>query len=226
MFLGSIVNAVSVILGSFIGLIFRRSLPQRVRNIIFDGLGLCTIGISLSMILNMKNILVVIFSILLGGISGEFLKIQEFFDNLGDNLKKLFHLKEDTFTEGFVSSFLIFCVGTMTIMGCFEEGLKNDHTLLFTKSILDGFCSIGLASTYGVGVLFSFLPLLIFQSILTILAGWISPFFTSYILDQLIATGGILILGIGINLLRLKQLKLSNFLPSLVFVVILSIFFK
>ncbi|MGC8765407.1 MAG: DUF554 domain-containing protein [Brevinematia bacterium] len=225
MLIGTIANAVAVILGSSIGLIFKRALPERIKTIIFDGLGIATLAISVSMILKIENILVVIFSILLGGVSGEALKIQEFFDGLGDRLKSLINSKNKDFTEGFVSAFLIFCVGAMTIMGCFDEGIRNNHTLLFTKSILDGFCSIALASTLGSGVLFSALPLFIFQAILTFLAKWLEPFFNTYIINQIVGTGGLLVLAIGINLLQLKKIKVSNLLPSIVFVIILSFIF-
>ncbi len=226
MFLGSIVNALAVVIGGTFGLLFRKTLPEKIKTIIFDGLGLCTIAISIGMILKVGNILVVIFSVLLGGLTGEILKIQEFFDNLGDRLKKLVRSKNDSFTEGFVSAFLIFCVGAMTIMGCFDEGIRNDHTLLFTKSILDGFCSIALASTLGSGVVFSAIPLFIFQAALTFFSRWVEPFFSNYMINQIIGTGGILVLGIGINLLNLKRIKISNLLPALIYVLILSFFFK
>ncbi len=226
MLLGSIVNALAVVIGGTFGLLFRKTLPEKIKTIIFDGLGLCTIAISIGMILKVGNILVVIFSVLLGGLTGEILKIQEFFDNLGDRLKKLVRSKNDSFTEGFVSAFLIFCVGAMTIMGCFDEGIRNDHTLLFTKSILDGFCSIALASTLGSGVVFSAIPLFIFQAALTFFSRWVEPFFSNYMINQIIGTGGILVLGIGINLLNLKRIKISNLLPALIYVLILSFFFK
>jgi len=226
MFTGSILNAITVIVGSSIGLLFKKAFPENIKNIIFDGLGISTIAISMGMILKVENMVVVIFSILLGGITGEILKIQEFFDSLGDNLKKLVGSKNQNFTEGFVSAFLIFCVGTMTIMGCFNEGIRGDHTLLFTKSILDGFCSIALSATLGSGVLFSAIPLFLFQALLTILAKWIEPFFGNYLINQITATGGILVLSIGLNLLQLKKIKVSNLLPSLVYIVILSKFFK
>ncbi len=226
MFLGSVVNALAVIVGGTFGLIFKKAIPDKIKNIIFDGLGLCTIALSIGMILKVENILTVIFSILLGGLTGESLKIQEFFDGLGEKLKKLIKSKNESFTEGFVSAFLIFCVGAMTIMGCFDEGIRNNHTLLFTKSILDGFCSIALASTMGSGVVFSAIPLFIFQASLTFLARWIEPLFNTYIINQIIGTGGILVLAIGINLLNLKKIKVSNLLPGLFYIIILSIFFK
>jgi len=224
--MGSIVNAVAVIIGSLIGLFFKKSFPESIKNIIFQGLGLCTLAIGINMVFKVENILIVIFSILLGAISGEILKIQEFFDGLGDYVKNALRSRNQDFTEGFVSAFLIFCVGVMTIMGSFDSGIRNDHTLLYTKSILDGFCSIALASTLGSGVLFSSIPLFLFQASLTFFAKWIEPFFGNFVISQITATGGILVLAIGINLLQIKKIKVSSLLPSLVFVVILSIIFK
>ena len=222
MFLGSIVNAIAVMIGSLIGILLKKNFPENIREIIFHGLGLCTLAIGITMVMKVENILVVIGSVLIGGIVGEILRIQEFFDSLGDRLKNKLKSKNESFTEGFVSAFLIFCVGAMTIMGAFEEGVRNDHTLLFTKSMLDGFCSIALGATLGSGVFFSAFLLLIFQGSLTLLAGWAQPFFTETVIRQITGTGGILVLAIGINLLQIKKIKVSNLLPALVFVVLIT----
>ncbi len=225
MIIGTITNSIAVIIGSLVGLIFKKAIPDRITTIIFQGLGLCTIAISIGMILKVENILVIIFAVLLGAITGEILKIQEFFDSLGDKLKKIVGSKNESFTEGFVTAFLIFCIGAMTIMGCFDEGIRRNSTLLFTKSILDGFCSVALASTLGSGVLFSSIPLFIFQALLTIFARFIEPFLSSLIINQITATGGILVFAIGLNLLSIKKIKISNFLPSLLYIVIFHIIF-
>lgn len=225
MLIGTFANVLTVIVGSSIGIIFKKSIPERITKIIFDGLGLCTIAISLTMILKAENMVLIVFSILLGALTGEILKIQEFFDSLGDKLKNLLKSKNENFTEGFVGAFLIFCVGAMTITGCFDEGVRKNSTILLTKAILDGFCSIALASTLGSGVLFSAIPLFIFQASLTLLSRWIEPFLSTVVINQIIATGGILVLAIGLNLLQLKRIKVSNLLPALIFVVILSFIF-
>ncbi|MCX7820431.1 MAG: DUF554 domain-containing protein [Brevinematales bacterium] len=226
MLIGTIANVVTVIVGSSIGILFKKSIPERITKIIFDGLGLCTIAISIGMILKAENMIVIVFSILLGALTGEILKVQEFFDSLASKLKKLIKSKDENFTEGFVGAFLIFCIGAMTITGCFDEGVRGNSTILLTKAILDGFCSIALASTLGSGVLFSSIPLFIFQAALTLLSKWIEPMLSSVIINQIIATGGILVLAIGVNLLNIKKIKVSTLLPSIIYVIILSIFVK
>ncbi len=225
MFVGTIVNVLTILVGSIIGIIFKKSIPERITKIIFDSLGLCTIVISLGMILKAENMILIIFSILLGALTGEILKIQEFFDSLGEKLKNFIKSKDESFTEGFVGAFLIFCIGAMTITGCFDEGIRGNSTILITKAILDGFCSIALASTLGIGVAFSIIPLFIFQVSLTLLSRWIEPLLNSFIINQVIATGGILVLAIGFNLLNIKKIKVSNLLPALVYIIILSIIF-
>ena len=224
MFLGTIVNVLAVALGSLIGLFFRKNFPESLRKILFQGLGLCTLAVGITMILKVENLITVIFSVVLGGITGELLKLQECFDGFGNWLKKRLKSDNEKFTEGLVSAFLIFCVGAMTIMGAMDEGLRGNHTLLFTKSMLDGFTSIALAATFGSGVFFSTIPLLVYQGALTLFASWAQGFFTEAIVHQLTSVGGVLVLGIGINLLEIQKIKVTNLLPSLVFIVILTNF--
>lgn len=221
--IGTIVNTVAVILGSLLGLLLHKNLPKKIKAIVFQGIGLCTLVIGMQMALKVENLLVLIFSILIGGVVGETIKLDLRFESLSDFLKNKIKSKNEKFTEGLITSFLIFCIGSMTIIGAINEGIKGDRTLLFTKSILDGFTSIALASTYGVGVLFSAIPLFIFQSTLTMLAVQFQNFFSPIIINQLTATGGILILGIGINLLDIKKIKVTNLLPALVTIILLTL---
>ncbi len=225
--LGTIVNAGTVVLGSIIGYILKKRYPQKVREIVFQAIGLVTVVIGLKMSLEVKNLLTLIFSLLLGGILGELIRFEDGVNNLVSKIQKKFKSESSgMFTEGLITAFLIFCMGSMTIVGALNEGLNNDHTLLFTKSILDGFTSIALASTYGIGVLFSVIPLIIYQGGITIAAVLMKDLFTTYIIAQLTATGGVIILGLGINLLKLREIKVLNLLPSLVFIVVFSIFIK
>lgn len=175
------------------------------------------------MALKVENFLVLIFSVLIGGIIGEVVKLDIFFENLSNLLKTKIKSDNTNFTEGLVTAFLIFCIGSMTIIGAINEGLKADRSLLFTKSILDGFTSIALASTYGIGVLFSSIPLFIYQSSLTLLAVQFQDLFSNIIINQLTATGGVLILGIGFNLLEIKKIRVTNLLPALLVVIILTL---
>ena len=223
--LGTLINVGTVVVGSCIGLFVKEKLPEKYKKIIFQGIGLFTIALGLSMVLPIPNPLIIIFSILIGGIIGVFLKVEERLDNLSTAIKNKLKLKDSQFNEGLITAFLIFCIGSMTILGAINEGIKGDNSLLITKSVLDGFTSIALSSTFGIGVLFSTIPMLIFQGGLTILASFFGNFFTESLIQYLACTGGILIVGIGINLLELKKISVLNLLPSLVVVVILFLLF-
>jgi hypothetical protein len=178
------------------------------------------------MVLKFENILIIIFSAVIGGILGEFSRLQDRLDRLGDYFKKRINSTNDSFTEGLVGSFLIFCIGSMTIMGSLQEGINGDHTLLFTKSILDGFASIALAAAFGSGVFFSSFALLIYQCLLTYLAKLLGGLLKPFVINEMISMGGLLIIGIGLNLLNIKKIRTTNLLPSLVIVVILAMIIR
>lgn len=223
---GSIVNAATVIVGSIVGMLIRRSLPERIKGIIFQAVGLATLVLAMQMSLQEGgDFLILIFSLILGGILGEVLKLDVRLDAFGDALKSRIKIKNERFTEGLVTAFLIFCVGSMTFVGALNEGLSGDRTLIFSKAILDGFTSIVLASVYGVGVLFSALPLFVVQAGLTLLASQFQMLFPEALIVQLTAVGGVLILGIGLGLLEIKQIKTVNMLPSLLVVTLLTFVF-
>lgn len=224
--IGTFVNAGTVIIGSLIGILLRKHFPLKIKQIVFQAIGLSTLVIGIKMSLEVRNILILIFSMLLGGITGEFLGLDRGLERLTDRIKKKFKSSGEHFGEGLVTAFLIFCVGSMTIVGALDEGLRADHTVLLTKSVLDGFTSIALASTYGAGVLFSFLPLLVFQGGITLLAFISKDFFTPVMISQMTAVGGAMILGLGINLLEIKKIRIINLLPALVYVVILTRIFQ
>lgn len=175
------------------------------------------------MAFQVQNILLLIFSILIGGALGEWWKLHDRFIELGDSIKKRIRIGNEKFTEGLITAFLLFCVGSLTIVGALEEGLNNDPSLIYTKSMLDGFSSMVLASAYGVGVLFAALPLLLFQSAITLSAGWLQPYLSDLVIDQMSATGGVIILGLGLNLLEIKALRITNMLPAIIIVVLLTL---
>lgn len=223
--IGTIVNAGAIILGSTIGILIHARLPQKISTIVFQGIGLFTLSLGISMAIKTNNFLIMIFSIVLGSIIGEILNIEALIDNLSHRLKRLVKSEDDRFTEGLLTSFLLFCMGSMTILGAIEEGLGNPPNLLLAKSLLDGFSSIALAASLGVGVAFSVVPLLLYQGGLTLFAGYLQNFFSTPIITELSATGGLLLIGLGISLLEIKKLKIINMLPSLIIVVILSYYF-
>ncbi|MFI3271754.1 MAG: DUF554 domain-containing protein [Pseudomonadota bacterium] len=223
--LGSLINAAAIILGGGVGMILGSRLPDRIRHIVFQGLGLCTMVIGLKMALTMNNALVVIFSIAGGGIIGEIVGIENGLMRMADALKKRIRTGNPRFTEGFVSTAVMFCVGSMAILGPFDEGLRGDTTILMTKSILDGLFSVGFAAAMGLGVLFSSVPVFIYQGVLTIFAGFLQPYLSPAIMTELTATGGILIVGIGINIMEIKKIPLANMLPALPLAIVLAHFF-
>ncbi|MFW5489118.1 MAG: DUF554 domain-containing protein [Desulfovibrio sp.] len=221
---GSLVNVCAIIAGSVVGLFLGARFPERIRNIVFQALGLCTFALGMKMALVFQRPLIVIFSIVLGGIIGAFFHLEEFLATLGDRLKARIKNKNAMFTEGLITATLLFCIGSMAILGAFDEGLRGDPTILLTKSLLDGFASIVLAATYGIGVLFSIIPVFIYQYGLTLFASMFQDVFSPALINELTAVGGVLILGISLNLLKLTYIRLGDMLPALLMVVILGLF--
>lgn len=220
--LGTIVNIITVLLGSALGMLFNKKLPERYIKIVFQGIGLFTMFLGVSMALAVNNVLVMIFSLVIGGLTGEFLRLESRMDNLAGKLKTVIKSKNERFAEGFVTAFLLFCMGSMTVLGAIQEGLGKYPELLLAKSVLDGFAAMALSSALGVGVAFSVIPLLLYQGGITLLTYWLGDMFSENIVTQLSAVGGVLLIGLGINILEIKKLKILNLLPALIFVVLLA----
>jgi uncharacterized membrane protein YqgA involved in biofilm formation len=223
--LGTLLNASTVIIGSLIGLIIRSKLPKRITKTAFQGVGLFTIILGIMMAIKTTNLLIMIFSIVIGSIIGELIDIDKWINNFGEWLKNKFKTKNQKFSEGLVTAFLLYCMGSMTILGAIEEGLGGVPNLLVAKSILDGFSSIVLAATLGFGVIFSSIPLLIYQGGLTLLASNIQNSLTDIIVNEITAVGGIILLGLGISLLEIKKIKVINMIPSMILAGILTYLF-
>jgi uncharacterized membrane protein YqgA involved in biofilm formation len=219
---GTAINVLTVITGSIVGLILHTRLPQKLSAIIFQVIGLFTLFLGVSMALKTANFLIMIFSLFLGVILGQWLNIEAGLNCLSERLKIRLKSKNDKFAEGLITAFLLFCMGSMTILGAFEEGLGGKPNLLLAKSLLDGFSSIALSAAMGVGVLFAVVPLLLYQGGLTLLAGLLKGFLTEPVINEMTAVGGILLIGLGLNILEIKQLKISNMLPALLVAVILA----
>ena len=220
---GSAINAGAIALGGCIGMMLGNRLPERVRLIVFQSLGLCTMAIGLRMTLKTSNPLYMVFSILLGVIIGEMLRLEDRIAAGGDRLKSALHSGNARFTEGFVAATLLFCIGSMAILGPLQEGLGGDLTIILTKTTLDFFAAIALGAAYGSGVMFSALPLFLYQGSITLFAEVIRPYLSEILRAEMEAVGGIMILAIGINLLDIKKIRLSNLLPALLVVVILCL---
>jgi hypothetical protein len=218
--IGTLLNTAAVIVGASIGVLLKKSMPERVTQIYFQAVGLFTIAIGVSMVWDLKHILIVVGSLAIGSLIGEWLNLEAGADKLSNYLKTKLKTGNEKFSEGLITAFLLFCIGSMTILGTIQEGTGVSSDLLFTKSLMDFFSSIILASAFGVGVIVSAIPLFLFQGALTLLAMGISQFFTPEIIHGLTNIGGILLIGLGINILEIKKLRIMNMVPSLLIVVI------
>ena len=216
---GTIINTLTVILGGTLGTLLGQRLPERLRETVLHGLGLVTIVIGLRMAMDTQNILVVLGSILLGALLGEWCRIEDRFNALGELIRRRVNVNRGQwvkeFTTGFVTSSLVFCVGPMTILGSIEDGLTGNYQLLAIKSLLDGFAALAFSASLGIGVLFSAVTVLVYQGSLTMLAGLLRPLLTGEMIAEMTATGGVLIVGIGFLLLNLARIRVANFLPAL-----------
>ena len=219
--IGTLVNTAAVIVGGTIGLLFRKTMPERITTIYFQAVGLFTLAIGISMAVKMDHILIVVGSLAIGSLLGEWMNLETGAELLGETLKKRFRLGNDKFSEGLITAFLMFCIGSMTILGTIQEGTGGSSDLLFTKSLMDFFSGMLLASAFGFGVLVSAVPLFFFQGLLTLIAMYASSFFTPAIIQGLTSIGGILLIGLAINILEIKKLRIMNMLPALVVVVLL-----
>ncbi|NQT76074.1 MAG: DUF554 domain-containing protein [Bacteroidetes bacterium] len=220
--MGTLINVAAVIIGSLIGLLINRKLPAKIITIIFQVMGLFTLFLGISMSLKTEHYLVVIGSLVIGAVIGEFIDLDKYMKRWSEKLKKKLRMGNDKFSDGMITAFLLYCMGAMTIMGAIEEGVEGSYDILLMKSLMDGVSSIALASGMGIGVMFSSIPLLLYQGGLTLFSSFIGERLTDVIINDLSAVGGILLIGLGINILEIKQLKILNMIPALLVVVILS----
>ncbi len=212
---GTLVNALAIITGALAGVILGRLIPERFNEIAMQGIGLAVLLIGLQMALQSQQVLLLIFSLVLGGIIGELLRIEERLLSLGIMIERSLGGGQSKIARAFVYTTLLYCVGAMAITGSLESGLMGRHQILYAKSALDGIASIVFGSTMGIGVAFSALPVLVYQGSIVLLARWASLFLSDTIIVELSAVGGLLIVGIGLNLLQIKSLKIGNLLPAL-----------
>ena len=213
--LGTIVNTISIIIGSLIGLLFKGRLPEKYSQTIMHGIGLAVILIGIKTALQADAILIVIISLAIGSFVGEFLRIEDRLEQIGRWIGKRLAKDSEGISKGFVSASLLYCVGAMAIIGSMESGLTGNHQTLFAKSILDGIGSVLFASTLGVGVIFSAVSVFCYQGLLTLTASSIKPFLLPEVVSQMSAVGGLLIFAIGIGLLEIKKIKIGNMLPAI-----------
>jgi uncharacterized membrane protein YqgA involved in biofilm formation len=213
--IGTLVNVVAILVGGSLGLLFRTKIPKRMFSIVFQAIGIFTLYLGVSMALKANELLLMVFSLVLGALLGEFLRLEERVENVSKLLKRKIGSTDDHFSSAFITSFMLFCLGAMTILGSMEEGMGNEPTLLLTKSMMDGFASVALAAAMGVGVLFSVIPLLIYQGGLTLLASLFGGLIPEAIINEIAGVGGVLIIGLGLSILEIKKVKVLNMLPAL-----------
>jgi len=223
---GTLVNVGAILIGGIIGVVLRSRLPEKVIRIVFQALGLFTLFIGFLLATKTTQFLIMIFSLVGGSIIGELIDIEQYLNRFSEYLKTKVKSKNERFSEGMVTAFLMYCMGSMTILGAFEEGLGGFPNLLIAKSLLDGFSSIALAAGLGIGVLFSVVPLLVYQGGLTLVAIFIGNLFPQFVIDELSAVGGLLLIGMGINILEIKKIRVVNMLPALVFAIVIAFIYS
>ncbi|MEE1024816.1 MAG: DUF554 domain-containing protein [Acutalibacteraceae bacterium] len=215
--IGVIVNTITVIIGSIIGMLGGKLVPERVNKAVMVAIGLCTVYIGVDGALAGSNTLILIISLVLGTIVGTLIDIDKGINWLGDTMGKRFKSQKGNFAEGFVTASLVFCIGSMTIVGSLKAGIEGDNSMIFTKSLLDLISSSMLASALGVGVLVSAVFVLVFQGALVLLAGLLEPILNDFAVSELICVGSVMIIGLGLNLIGVTKIKVANMLPALIF---------
>lgn len=220
--LGTIVNGIAIVIGTFLGK-FLTKIPDKIKKTVMQAIGLSVVVLGIQMALQSEQFLIVIFSLVIGGIIGEYWDLDHKLNALGQWLEKKLGASgqgQGSIAKGFVTATLIFVIGAMGILGALDSGLRGDHRVLYTKSLLDGFTSLILTSTLGIGVLFSAIPVVIYQGGIALFAVQIEKWIPDALLDafivELTATGGIMILAIGLNLLEIIHIRVANFLPGII----------
>ena len=233
--LGTLINVGAIIAGSALGILFGSRLSENLKKTVIAGMGLFTTAVGLQMFLKTENALVVLGALILGAILGEWAGLEDGLQVLGTWLEKRFSGSSDGnsshFVRGFLTASVLFCTGPMGVLGSISDGLKGDYLTLSIKSVLDGITSIAFASTLGLGVAFSALPVLAYQGLISLLAAKLNSIMSTNMMNEMTATGGVLLMGIGISsLLEIKKIRVGNFLPALVLapviVFLLSLFVK
>ena len=222
MLLGTAANVTAIVLGTLLGLLLKQRLPKRITKLSTQGLGLVTALIGVQMMVSTQNVLIVLVSIVAGGVMGELIHIEDRLNAFGVRIEKRFKRQRGTFAKAFVTSSLLYCIGPIAIIGALQDGLRGDYSILLTKSGLDGIASIAFASTLGIGVLFSALPVLAYQGSITTAASFLEPYLTTTIVNEMTATGGLLILGIALNILQVTKIRVGNMLPAILVAAILA----
>jgi hypothetical protein len=223
---GTIVNAVAIIAGTGIGLLLQRGIPERYKTTVMQGIAMAVALIGIQMAQKTENILIVIGSLAIGAVLGEWWDVDKRLSNLGKWIEQKCNAETGKISRGFVTCSLIYCVGAMAIVGAIQDGMTGNAEILYAKAMLDGVSAIIFASTLGVGVALSAIAVVVYQGIITVLASHIGMFITNGVIVELTATGGLLIVGIAISMLEIKLIKVANLLPSIFVSIVISLMLK
>lgn len=222
---GTIVNSLAIMTGGILGLLVGKNLSENLKDTLQKAVNLGVILVGVQMAIKSQNILIVLMSLVLGGLIGEAINIEKLLHKLASNVENLFPANaQGTFAKGFVTTTLIYCVGAMAIIGSLESGISGTYSTLYAKSILDGISSIVFASTLGIGVVFSSVSVFIYQGLITLFASFIKVYLTQKAITEMTATGGLLILSIAFRMLNIVEIRVGNLLPALVLAVVFSSF--
>jgi uncharacterized membrane protein YqgA involved in biofilm formation len=223
--IATIINALTVIIGSLIGYLLRRGLSEDMKKVVFTSAGVITVALGIQSALESQDFILMLFALILGGILGTWLRLEDNMENLGQKLHQFAPGVEGVgFGRAFLEASMIFCVGALTILGSIDAGMHGNYDKLLLKSVLDGFMAIVLTSSLGPGVGFSALFILVFQGALTLSAHWLEPLLSQAIEEQIGAVGGLMILMIGLDLLGIRKTKTANFLPAIIIIAVLTHF--
>lgn len=217
---GALINGAAIVAGGVLGTFGGKLMPERMKETVLAATALISIGIGVSGLGSSNNQLIPILSLVLGTIIGELLNIEAAVERLGIWLQKRFG-GLGRITEGFVTGSLVFAVGAMAVMGSLDSGLKNDHTVLLAKSIIDGTAAIAFAGSLGIGVAFSGGSVLLAEGLMALLASLVAPLLTNAVMAEITFTGSLLIIGIGLNILGLTKLRVLNMMPAVLFPILL-----
>ncbi|MBT9172451.1 MAG: putative membrane protein YdfK [Syntrophomonadaceae bacterium] len=221
---GTVVNGAAIVLGGICGILLGGKIPERVGAVILQGTALAVLLIGLQMALEVQRILVVVFSLILGGVTGELIGLDARLQQLGAWLEKRVSRGDSGVAKAFVFATLLYGVGAMAVTGALESGLRGSHQILYAKAVLDGVTAVAFAATMGVGISLSAVPVVLYQGGIALAAGSLRPYLRPEVIAEMSAVGGLLILCIGLGMLGLlKELKVVNFLPALAFVVVLTL---
>ena len=223
---GTLVNTVAVLVGSGLGVLLKTGLAEKYKETVMQTLGLAVGIIGIKMALASENFIMVILSLVIGAIMGEYFTLNKKIDNLGQKLTAKCGEKYGDVGVGFVTASLIYCIGAMAIVGALQDGINGDAGILYAKALLDGISAIVFAATLGIGVSLSALSILVYQGSITLLAGVLQPLLIPAVITEITATGGVLIIAIALSILNILKIRIANLLPSMLVVIFLAYLWK